>query len=582
MSATHSNAVHEEKIDTHHHSDIDSVDTGPMAPNHQLPPISKLPVELMQKIFYLSVAENDPDTARGSKHITPPCVYLCHVSQHWRDMAVSFTNLWTMIHIRLGTPPDFVHYMWERCKDAPINLIIALERPLNQQQPPSSNSPLLEVLAGKIGSDFQRLRVITLQAPLSDLQRIFSKLKDGVSFEKLEFLMIFTDRAHVSTPWDGDKLLGCAAPALRIAQFKGIQLQPNTLILQTGRLSTLEISAVQLDGSTTSSLLAALDNSHQHLQTIQLAIPRDYRPIDARKVLRFPLVRKVILLSMDWNTSLAFLTPMQFNPNTLLAFALQCSAAPPSACQHIWSALKSSVLGSNVFAPEFISFGASGSISQSEQIRMLAGTYRAGNSESDEYPYLNLSNQLCFTILTSGTDLFTRSSQYHGAWSLDRLKTFVAGVESLHYRLWRTIRASATLDRLEVDRGAHFKFAQIFVEGLHGLPDGEVPFPALEALIIRNTGGPGDGPYEWERWRPFVFQPCDLSANWHDERELASDVTWLLRSRRVKGDPYTMTREQRNATGERIKLVQFSGFQKELPDEIRRALEGEACRVIWN
>lgn len=552
-------------------------------PATTISPISHLPVELMEQIFYLSISLTPLPHERGGKHITPSCVHISHVSQRWRDIAEGFTDLWTTIHIRLGTPPEFVEYMWERCRDAPITLDVDLRRPLHPRRLSSPlTPPRLEGLAAKIRSGFHRLQSIAVQAPEYDLRTLFSGLQEEASFDKLEKLVILTDTAQVMTPWDGENLLACSAPVLRVAKLEAVQLYPDTLILKSSQLSHVDVMVTPDDSNV--NLLMTLEGCHKNVQSLQLIVAGRHAvflPPVARNALSFPRLRNLSWMSSDWSISLALLTHIQLNPAVLAKFTLCCSVAPPAATQHIWAALKTSAFGRGpAFAPEYISFQPSGSARQDNLIKMLACKYRGGDFTTATT--LDIPDQLAVSIVTQGTGLFTRSSQYRDVWSFDGLKTFEAGTKDFTDRLWKRIRASVTLDRLEVngDHLTHENFFSAFLAGL-GQWDNKVPFPTLENLIIRNSSS-GNGVYTWRRRRPFEFGSYESSGDHDGEHEFALDIAWLLEARRVKGNRWVFTKEEKEATGERIKLLQFHGFRSNLFDKVRRQLEKEACRVIWN
>ena len=83
--------------------------------------INKLPIEILAHIFKLaSTAEADAQPAQC-------IIVLSLVCNHWRQTALGFPALWTIIHLREGAIHDFqlATLCLERSKDASLNIIIS-------------------------------------------------------------------------------------------------------------------------------------------------------------------------------------------------------------------------------------------------------------------------------------------------------------------------------------------------------------------------------------------------------------------------------------------------------------------------
>ncbi|KAF6742896.1 hypothetical protein DFP72DRAFT_1178702 [Ephemerocybe angulata] len=88
-------------------------------------PVSKLPVELLSKIFYLSLQFMDangrrkPNTFPERKRLT-----IAHVSHHWRETALNFPDLWAEIYIRAKTKVEFIDLALTNSKEQPLEGIL--------------------------------------------------------------------------------------------------------------------------------------------------------------------------------------------------------------------------------------------------------------------------------------------------------------------------------------------------------------------------------------------------------------------------------------------------------------------------
>ncbi|KAF6751404.1 hypothetical protein DFP72DRAFT_1071604 [Ephemerocybe angulata] len=84
-------------------------------------PVSKLPVELLSKVFYLSLQFMDangrrkPNTFPERTRLT-----IAHVSHHWRETALNFPDLWAEIYIRAKSKVEFIDLALTNSKEQPL------------------------------------------------------------------------------------------------------------------------------------------------------------------------------------------------------------------------------------------------------------------------------------------------------------------------------------------------------------------------------------------------------------------------------------------------------------------------------
>ncbi|KAF6745551.1 hypothetical protein DFP72DRAFT_47652 [Ephemerocybe angulata] len=148
-----------------------------------LSPISYLPPELLNRIFYFSLSFLEAGGRSRSKVLPEDTrASILRVSHHWRTITLISPDLWTEIHIRDTTKLQYLDFCLERAKNAPLYIEAYLvNRPGGTKGRGVQHT--LQTAA-------QRVRGVTLYASTGVLRHLFPSIKGYL--HTIEFLEMGT------------------------------------------------------------------------------------------------------------------------------------------------------------------------------------------------------------------------------------------------------------------------------------------------------------------------------------------------------------------------------------------------------
>ncbi|KAF6749930.1 hypothetical protein DFP72DRAFT_533015 [Ephemerocybe angulata] len=235
-----------------------------------LSPFSQLHTELICKIFDLSI--RCPETDRDLLISIRPertRLSICHVSLHWRTVALEWPKLWSAIHIRDNTKVEYLDLVRKRAKDLPLSI--------------DFYGKILGYTDGTVLSpgvrhifqvETERLTSVVLSAPIKVLRSLLPKIKacsNAIQFLKLEA----PHSAHGWTPVDVTQMdTFCNFPNLRYLEIANW----NTLFIPPASFNPTSLTALELvfrwlpAVPVIHAVFASLRNVAQQLTSLSLGI----------------------------------------------------------------------------------------------------------------------------------------------------------------------------------------------------------------------------------------------------------------------------------------------------------------------
>ena len=207
-------------------------------PNSTRPFIDSLPNELLSAIFKAGQQTSNPSFRGG----LPFPLLVSSVSRHWRDVALSYHDLWTSIDVSFEAPVEYARLWFERSQPCLVNLTINIRHRRHYtlyatRHDSIGGDPfrrLLRESAGRVG----RLTVVADSAiDIIDVLDVLSH--PNTVFVFLNQLHLYASHYSKSLG-DSQQSIDLVAPSLRglrLCQFKlqHLPLLPNLTYLEISR-----------------------------------------------------------------------------------------------------------------------------------------------------------------------------------------------------------------------------------------------------------------------------------------------------------------------------------------------------------
>ncbi|KAH6914618.1 hypothetical protein BKA70DRAFT_1256623 [Coprinopsis sp. MPI-PUGE-AT-0042] len=230
---------------------------------NDLAPISVLPVEMLSKIFRISVGEPKP-----AARLSATLIAITSVCVHWRAVTVRESSLWSTISSLMSS--ECREMLVARSKEAPISVIISTE--LNQA--PSSDATLAQMCT--LLEQTSRLESVSIKSSTLTATHLLALLMSPAPFVR-------NLNVHIDHDWHpdeisdeglvlGNRLFDEKAPLLRRLNFTNCSL-PWTSSLYRGVSSITIIFNGREPSFTPRELYQGLKVVAPRLQELSLRFP---------------------------------------------------------------------------------------------------------------------------------------------------------------------------------------------------------------------------------------------------------------------------------------------------------------------
>ena len=206
-------------------------------PNSTRPLIDSLPNELLSAIFKAG-QQSSYSSFRGG---LPFPLLVSSVSRHWRDVALSYHDLWTSIHVSFAAPVEYTRLWFDRSQPCLVDLTINIRHRRHHIFYATRNDSiggeplrsLLKEAAGRVG---QLTVVANSVIGVIDVIDILSH--PNTVFARLNQLHLYARLCDKSLE-NSQQLIDLVAPSLRVLRLCQVRLQHLPLL---PNLTYLEIN----------------------------------------------------------------------------------------------------------------------------------------------------------------------------------------------------------------------------------------------------------------------------------------------------------------------------------------------------
>lgn len=261
-----------------------------------LTPIYRLPPELLSRIFFATLTQNQEKKHRSRLNPAarihkgrrngvdnyefsswpqtrkPDVLPLCHVSQYWRSVALSSPELWNHIQVDLRMKPELLDFMRTSARKLPLILDLDADNGV----PPWSHFDSRLILSDILGAGAGQLKSLAFCCDSGVISRdvlggVMAPHWTPAPAQQLESLEIIIDEEVEDFV---SKMFSMGTPNLRYLDVRGTALPWTSPLFESSHLTHTTLHNIpHLDSSTLDQFLNFLRRATQ-LVSLYLCLPR--------------------------------------------------------------------------------------------------------------------------------------------------------------------------------------------------------------------------------------------------------------------------------------------------------------------